>query len=202
MLIPMPQIESQQIFAEVRRPLVRVNVIGTSGSGKSTFSRKLADILRLSYVEMDKVFWRPNWVQPSDETFFADLERVLPEKGWVLDGNYTRTIPVKWRQVDLVIWLDYSFPRTLLRAIRRALHRSWTGEELWEGTGNRETFKKSFFTKESIIWWTITTHGKVRRKYEETIQSDRYPQIEFLRFRHPREADAFLKRLSDKEKSR
>jgi len=37
-------------------------------------------------------------------------------------GNYTRTIPIKWERVELVVWLDYSFPKTL--AFTRAIKRS------------------------------------------------------------------------------
>ncbi|HDY8086621.1 TPA: (d)CMP kinase, partial [Vibrio vulnificus] len=33
----------------------RINVIGTSGSGKSTFSRQLASKLKYPYLEMDAI---------------------------------------------------------------------------------------------------------------------------------------------------
>ena len=152
----------------------RINVIGTSGTGKSTFAKKLSLALDIPYIEMDKIFWLPNWTEPTNEIFFEHLKHALEESAWVLDGNYTRTIPIKWQQVDLVIWLDYSFPRTLFQAIRRACQRAWTREELWEGTGNRETFRNSFFSKGSIIWWTITTHGKVRKKYESYMKETKF----------------------------
>ena len=134
----------------------RINVIGTSGSGKSTFARKLSEGLGYPYIEMDQVFWGPNWHWPPDEVFFENLRQALGGNQWVLDGNYTRTIPIKWERVEMVVWLDYSFPLTLFQAVKRALKRSITQEELWEGTGNRESFRKSFFSKDSIILWTIT----------------------------------------------
>ena len=173
----------------------KINVIGTSGSGKSTFAKKLSEALKCSYIEMDKIFWGPNWKWPSDEEFFGKLRKALSEPRWVLDGNYTRTIPIKWESVELVIWLDYSFSRTLFQAIRRAALRAWSKEELWEGTGNRESFRKSFFSKESIIWWTITTHGKVRKKYESYMVDSKYSHIKFVRLRNHKEAEEFLKKL-------
>ena len=39
----------------------RINVVGTSGSGKSTFSQVLANKLNYPYLEMDAMFWKPNW---------------------------------------------------------------------------------------------------------------------------------------------
>ncbi len=173
----------------------KINVIGTSGSGKSTFARKLSSTLNFSYIEMDKVFWGPNWRWPSDEEFFENLRIALSGPNWVLDGNYTRTLPIKWEKVDLVIWLDYSFSRTLFQAICRAAQRSWTKEELWEGTGNRESFRRSFFSKESIIWWTITTYRKGKQKYESYMQDPKYAHIKFIRLKNHQEADIFLEKL-------
>jgi hypothetical protein len=113
----------------------------------------------------------------------------------VLDGNYTRTIPIKWEKIDLVVWLDYSFPRTLFQAVKRAVARSWSREELWEGTGNRESFRRSFFSKESIIWWTITTHGKMRARYEKILAEERFSHIQFVRLKSHAEAETFLREM-------
>ena len=170
----------------------KINVVGTSGSGKTTFSKRLSKILGVAYIEMDKIFWGPNWYWPSDEEFFNNLKEELKSDSWVLDGNYTRTIPIKWENVDTVIWLDYSFSTTLFRAVKRALYRSWTKVEIWEGTGNRESFKKSFFSKESIIWWTIKTHAQVRKKYERCLSDPQYSHIKFIRLTNDAEVETFL----------
>ena len=175
----------------------RINVVGTSSSGKTTFSKSLSAILGIDHIEIDQIFWGPNWYWPNDEEFFANLKENLKKKdAWILDGNYTRTIPVKWEKVELVIWLDYSFTRTLLHALKRAIKRSITGEELWIGTGNRETFKKSFFSKDSIILWTIKTHRKVGFKYESYMNDKAYSRIKFIRLRSPSEAECFLKQIN------
>lgn len=171
--------------------LRRVNVVGTSGVGKSTFARRLAILLGTRHIEMDAVFWRPGWAQPSDEAFFARLAAELARERWVLDGNYTRSIPVKWAQVDTVIWLDYSLPRTLIQAARRAIYRSLTRQELWPGTGNRESVAR-LFSRDSILLWTLKTYRRHVRSYEACITDPRYAHIRFMRFRTPREADAFL----------
>ncbi len=97
----------------------RINVIGTSGSGKSTFSRLLASELKYPYVEMDAIFWKPNWQESSDEEFFANLADRLSAEHWVLDGNYNRTAEIKWNRVDSIVWVDYSFVRTLFQAVKR-----------------------------------------------------------------------------------
>ena len=176
----------------------RINVVGTSGSGKTMFSRKLAELLEYPYIEMDKIFWGPNWYWPSDDEFFDKLRAALKEPKWVLDGNYTRTIPIKWESADTVIWLDYSFTTTLFQALGRAFKRSITREELWEGTGNRESFKKSFLSKDSIILWTLKTHGPVKKKYESYMIDKNFSNIRFIRLKNHKEADAFLSEVKQK----
>ncbi len=173
-------------------PPCRINVVGTSGTGKSTFGKRLAGLLSIPHVEMDALFWGPDWYWPSDEEFFGKLEQAVAGERWLLDGNYTRTVPIKWRRVQTVIWLDYSFPRTIWQAIRRAVRRSWTQEELWPGTGNRESFRKSFFSKDSIILWSITHHGKIRKKYRQVMEDADFKHIEFVRLASPREAERYL----------
>lgn len=175
----------------------RINIVGTSGSGKSTFARKLSVALQLPYVEMDKVFWRPHWEMPNDEDFFRDLRRALEGPEWVLDGNYTRSTSIKWEKVQAVIWLDYPFSITLYQAITRAIKRAWTQEELWEGTGNRESFQRGFLSKDSIIWWTISTYGKVRKKYERIMAAPEFAHIKFIRLRNRSEANTFLSQITE-----
>lgn len=170
----------------------RINVIGTSGSGKSTFSKKLAEVLNYPHIEMDQLFWGPNWQSSSDDVFNSNLKNAIKGDKWVLDGNYTRTLPIKWERVEMVIWLDYSFSLTLYQAVKRALQRVISGKEIWEGTNNRETFSKSFFSKESIILWTIKTHGPVRIKYESYIKDPKYAHIKFIRIQSRKEAEQFF----------
>ncbi|CAN5671360.1 adenylate kinase [soil metagenome] len=171
---------------------MKINVIGTSGSGKSTFARKLAAKLCHEYIELDQIFWLPNWTEPRDEDLFAKLRTALDKPSWVLDGNYSRTNSIKWESVDSVIWLDYSFARTLSQAVFRALRRAWTKEELWPGTGNRESFRGSFLSRKSIILWTIQQHGPTREKNLRIMQDPKHAHIKFVRLANHREADRYL----------
>lgn len=130
---------------------MKINIIGTSGSGKSTFGRRIAEALAIPYIEMDRLYWRANWQGTPDDEFLATLEKALAASpDWVLDGNYNRTRDVKWRDVDLVVWIDRGFIRTLWQAVTRASRRAWHKQELWPGTGNRESFRRSFLSKDSI----------------------------------------------------
>ena len=176
---------------------MRINVVGTSGSGKSTFAGSLAEILAIPYLEMDAIFWGPDWAFPEDKELISKLSAALEGKNWVLDGNYTRTLPIKWENVDTVIWLDFNFLRTLYQAAVRAFSRVISQEELWPGTGSRETIRK-LFSRDSILLWTISTHGRNRKKFESYMNSPEFSHIKFIPLRSPLETENFLNNITSK----
>lgn len=173
---------------------MRINIIGTSGSGKTTFGRQLAEILRIPFIEMDAIFWGPNWSPSENDPFFERLAEALEGEKWVLDGNYSRTNPIKRKRVEVVIWLDFSFPRTLRQAVSRAISRLISQEELWPGTGNRETLRM-LISKESIVLWTITSYGRKRKNIIKMMESPEYQHIQFHQLRSPAKAASFLEEV-------
>ncbi len=176
----------------------RINVVGTSGSGKSTVARAISEKLGYPYVEFDALYWGKNWSEPSDEILFNRLRQALDCENWVLDGNYSRSIPIKWARVTHVVWVDYSITRTLAQAISRAFVRSYRRQELWTGTGNRESFRKSFMSRDSIILWTLKTYRKNRHQYEMLMQDPKYLHVNFIRLRSRRETRQFLESISSR----
>lgn len=168
----------------------RINIVGSSGSGKSTIGKLVAKKLDYPYVELDEIQWKPNWTESTDEELFTKLEPALEGDCWVLDGNYSKTVPIKWKRVQLVVWLDLLYWLILYQVISRTFRRSLTKEELW--AGNRETLRKAFFHRDSIIWWSLTNLSKNRRQYLAAMRDPRYNHIRFVRIRSRKELAQFL----------
>ena len=161
------------------------------------FSKRLAEILSVSHIEMDSLYWGPDWEAATDEELFSKLSAAIEGHSWVLDGNYTRSTPIKWAKADCVIWLDFPYFQTVSRVLTRAVKRAMTREEIWEGTGNRESLQKCFFSKESIVLWAMQTYSKNKRKYEAMMEDQAYENIRFIRLRSSRECDSLLMRFEN-----
>lgn len=174
----------------------RINVVGTSATGKSTFSRALADKIGLHYIELDNLFWLDDWQECPDEIFFARIETEIAKakNGYVIDGNYTRTIPVKWSEIDTVIWLDLPFPVNLYRSVRRAFSRAKSKQDLWPDSNNQESLWR-MFGRDSIVWWMIKTHKKNREKYLQMMNAPEYQHIQWIRLKSANAVNAFLEQL-------
>ena len=176
---------------------MKINVVGTSGSGKSTLAKQLADALNTPCIQLDQLFWRAHWQGTPDDVFFAKLEEALAATsgGWILDGNFDRTRPIKWCDVDMVVWIDYPFWRVFSQALFRAIKRINSQEELWPGTGNRESFRKTFLSRESVLLWSLKTWRQNRQRYFADMINPRYAHIPFVRLTSRKEAQTLLKHL-------
>jgi hypothetical protein len=69
----------------------RIMVIGvSSGVGKSTFARKLGQILKIRVCHLDAFYWKPGWVESSPEEFVAAQQEIVNHCQWIVEGNYSR----------------------------------------------------------------------------------------------------------------
>lgn len=172
----------------------RIAVIGSStGAGKTTFGRRLAARLGLPFIELDAIYWGPGWSALSAEDFRERVSAALPTNGWVVDGNYGKLGGLVWERADTLVWLDIPLRVSLWR---RTLGRIRTGEELWPGTGNRESIRNAFFAKESLLLYALRTYRRRKRHWEEYVRTGRWAHLEIHRFRSNAEADRWLGSLA------
>jgi len=174
----------------------RINVIGTTGSGKSTFSTRLANKIDCQYIQMDQIFWKSGWTESTDDEFIPKVKNAVAGDCWVLDGNYSRTNDIKWQNADTIIWIDFSYFRTLSQLFKRTVIRIVLQQELWLGTGNRESFGKSFMSKKSIFVWFFKNYQKNKSRYSKLMRSPSVKHIEFIRLRSPKEVKQFIEDIN------
>ena len=91
---------------EVINMFQKIMVIGSPGSGKSTFSRKLRDITNLPLYYLDMIKHKPDRTEISSEEFDKKLKGILVKEKWIIDGNYQRTLEVRLKECDTVFLFD------------------------------------------------------------------------------------------------
>lgn len=194
---PMPDLASK-LSRLSTSDLKRVNVIGLSGSGKSTIARRLGDALRVSHIEMDSLFHGPNWTELNEDDFRKRVSNEISGDRWVLDGNYhSKTHDLKWERATLIVWVNTPFARNMWQSTTRAIQRAWTQEEIWPGTGNRESFRKSFFSTESVVLWALTNYSRIQKRYSAVRDDPSMSHICFIELRNRKDADAFVRRAAE-----
>ena len=165
----------------------RINVVGTSGSGKTTVGAALARRMDVPHVELDALAWLPGWVMVEPDELRARVIDAVAEDAWVVDGNYSALRDLVWARADTVVWLDLPLRLVMWRIVRRTIGRAGRREVLW-GT-NRESLRMAI-SRDSVIWWALTTYRRRRREYPPLFAQ--HPELRVVRLRSDAETRRFL----------
>jgi adenylate kinase family enzyme len=176
-------------------PYKRVVVVGVTSSGKSTLAEKLAKCFGLDCIELDALYWEPNWQAAPLEVFRARVEKATQSEKWVVAGNYHVARDLIWPRAEAVIWLDYPFLTVLWQLTRRTFRRWWMKEMLW-GT-NRESLWRHFklWSIDSLYHWLFKTYWRRKREFRNLLSQPEYRHLKLIWFQHPRETDEWLEAL-------
>ena len=142
----------------------KVIVIGCSGSGKSTLARQLGEITGLPVVHLDKLWWRPGWETVSRDEFDILHQAAMNEPSWIMDGNFSRTLPERVEKCDTVIYLDFNRIACTMGVLKRVF--SSLGKVRPDmGEGCPERFDWEFLT------WVWNFNRKNRNKTYELLNN-------------------------------
>jgi adenylate kinase family enzyme len=169
---------------------MRCLVIGTSGAGKSTFAQALATATDCPYIELDALYWGPDWQAVPTEQFKCSVVAATQGKRWVADGNYSAVRDDLWPRATHVVWLNYGrftvFSRVLWRTLSRGLLRNRLSH------GNRESLRMAFLSKDSILRWSWTTYASNQRKFAALRAQPEFAHLQWTELTRPAQAQAFL----------
>ena len=172
---------------------VRINVVGTTGSGKTTVSRAIATRLGIPHIELDALFWCPDWEETPDEVFLPRVDAATDAPSWVLDGNYSRTRPIVWPKAHTIVWLDYPFHVVFGQLLRRTVSRTMSKQPMWEGCV--ESWRGSFFSRDSILLWCLQTFWRRKRNYPGVFARPEHAHLEVVRLRSRRATRRWIESL-------
>lgn len=174
-------------------PSPRIVVIGSSCAGKSTFARSLAQARGCAHIELDELFWSAGWQPKPAPEFRRLVAAAAGGDSWVADGNYSSARDLLWPRATTVVWLDLGLPRVLWRGLRRSMGRALSGRPLWHG--NRESLRRTFLSKDSLLLWIVSTYHRRRREFAQLREAQAFGHLTWLQARDPAQARALLRAL-------
>lgn len=171
---------------------MKIQIIGFSGSGKSSLAKDLAARYHLPVVFLDTVFWLPGWVMRPREEQSEILGEFLEQHpdGWVIDGNYTKNhYDERMEAADLILFLNYNRFLCLYRILKRNLmYRGKTRESMTVGCDEKIDWP---FIKYSF-WESRTKKARERFRHLQALYPDK-----FVVLSSPRALKKFLQTLPD-----
>lgn len=173
------------------RDCKKIIVIGNAGSGKTQFAKRLAEIMNLPLIHLDKEFWQPGWRETPRELWLEKHKKLIEDDEWIIDGNYSSNLKERFLLADAVLFLDISRPRCYINLLKRyAKNKGQERDDLPEDCP--EFLRPDQFRK---VWFFP---GSSRNRILSYMM--RYPRPEMHTFYNLKAADKWLDILEEKIK--
>lgn len=169
----------------------KVMIIGNNGSGKSYMAQKLSEITNLPLVHLDMLFWKPGWETPAYEDWVQLQNSIVQKDMWIIDGNHTSTLEIRFQAADLIVFLDFNRIVCLKNVIKRTTKRREDSPDYLDYSINKAFWKFCFRL------WTFPRNR--RKTIIELIEKYKGKQIIIIK--NKRQMKTFLLALERKEKN-
>ena len=99
----------------------RILVLGAYGSGKTTFSSELSDLIEIPVYHLDRYYWKKKWQTPSMGEWLEINKNIVMQNEWIIEGNYLKTLDYRMQECDIIIYLESNAWLCFYRVIKRTL---------------------------------------------------------------------------------
>jgi adenylate kinase family enzyme len=134
----------------------KIWVIGSPGSGKSSFSKQLGQHLGIIPTELDGFRFKAGWRECPRREARTKVRSVLESPSSILDGNFTYFGNDLLDLVDQIIWLDLPLGVSFGRVFKRSFGQLVSGETIHNG--NQQTIS----SMAKILRKCVSKHCQLR----------------------------------------
>ena len=173
----------------------RILILGRTGSGKTTLARELAGTLGVPHVELDSLFFGPNFTTVPLEVLRERTSAAIAGEQWVTDGNKRAVRDLVWPRADTIIWLDYPITVSLWRLGKRALRRTSTLKAEAAEAGEKGGLAKKLLSGAKGVLTALRSHMGQRREYPILFALPENSHLAVVRLRSPRATQRWLARV-------
>jgi len=160
----------------------KILVIGCPGSGKSTFSKKLSNLINIPLYHLDLIWNKEDKTTISREEFDNILIDIFQKDEWILDGNYQRTLEMRIKEADTIFLLDFDLAVCLDGALSRI------GKKRDDMPWKEEILNEDF--KNKIVNFKNEKLGEIYNLFEKYKN-----EKNIIIFKNREETDKYLDRL-------
>ena len=133
----------------------RIWIVGAPGAGKTTLARELHTRLHYPLIELDDLYWTPNWGRKDEKEFQQCVKAYSEQSTWIIDGEYPQVREIIKNRYDCLILLQFPIRFSIFHIIKRTIRGCLTGQSVCGG--NKESIIR-LFGQEGLIRYAIKQH--------------------------------------------
>jgi hypothetical protein len=180
----------------------RILVIGRTGSGKTTLARDIAAALRVPHVELDSLYFRPDFSTVPESVLRERVTAAVEPDRWVTDGNKRAVRDLVWPRADTIVWLDYSAAVSLWRLGRRAVRRTASLRTEAAAAGTTRALPGQLLAAAKGVLTALRSHIGQRREFPRLFAAPENQHLAVVRLRSPRATRRWYNRVLAPPRSR
>jgi len=170
-------------------PYKRIIVFGSTGVGKTTVVKHIAEKFALPIIDIDTLRREGGKSDSPEETFLFSMMESVKGDSWIIDGSYTSVQDIIWPRTEAVVWLDFPFWVFILRLLKRSLYRIFIRKDSEKPIKGRNQP-----ARERVLTYlrAILTVNQRRQRYFATLYDSKYGHLHIIRLCSPKDTEHWL----------
>jgi adenylate kinase family enzyme len=166
----------------------RVAIIGSPGTGKSTFAKKLAEQIRLPLIHLDYYYHdKRHDFYTNKEAWRAKANDFTKADSWIIDGNFGATMAKRLERADTIFYFNMPTRVALMGIVRRWLTaNNFDRPEMPDNWREKPSF--------SFFWKVMRFRDNYTSSTQQLLAQNKGKTI--ITFRSHKQVSAYLRDLA------